>query len=72
MPDCLFDVVLCREHCQPAAREDIERRGGNPWDTVKPLHRYFANLARVVLLDDSGATWRPLHAWWWQPLLTVV
>lgn len=36
-------------------QEDIEARGGRPWDTVKPLHNYFNSLARVALVDDSGA-----------------
>lgn len=36
------------------AQEDIEARGGRPWDTVKPLHKYFNALARVALVDDSG------------------
>eukprot|EP00887_Chlorella_sp_A99_P004854 scaffold4.g4854.t1 len=53
MPEQLFEVVLCREHCRPAAKEDIEARGGKPWDTVKPLASHFADLARVLLVDDS-------------------
>jgi len=36
-------------------QEDIEARGGRPWDTVKPLHKYFNALSRVALVDDSGA-----------------
>lgn len=34
-------------------QEDIAARGGKPWDTVKPLGCYFADLTRVVLIDDS-------------------
>ncbi len=37
----------------PLAQKLIAERGGNPWDTVKPLQRYFADLSRVLLVDDS-------------------
>jgi hypothetical protein len=57
LPHILFEVVMARDHCQPASQESIEARGGRPWDTVKPLGRYFASLARVLLVDDSGG-WR--------------
>ncbi|KAL4428251.1 hypothetical protein ABPG75_002340 [Micractinium tetrahymenae] len=54
LPDVLFEVVMARDHCQPAAQEDIAARGGRPWDTVKPLAKYFAELGRVLLVDDSA------------------
>ena len=54
LPQPLFEVVLCREHCRPADPESIAARpDGRPWDTVKPLGAYFADLSRVALIDDS-------------------
>lgn len=51
----LFDVVLHREHCVLASEIGINREGGKPWDTVKPLQKYFQNHSgRVVLIDDSS------------------
>lgn len=26
--------------------------GGNEWDTVKPLHKWFKHMDRVLLIDD--------------------
>lgn len=51
----LFDpkLVLHRVHTQPAPPEHIAS-GGKPWDTVKPLHRHFGRLHRVILMDDDG------------------
>jgi hypothetical protein len=28
--------------------------GGDPWDTVKPLSRWFTHLHRVLLFDDDA------------------
>lgn len=53
----LFDVILSREHCVLA--KDLSkgvvtlRKDGKPWDTVKPLGRYFKDLGKVILVDDS-------------------
>lgn len=49
---CSAPVDVC---APPPEQEDIEARGGRPWDTVKPLHKYFNGLGRVLLVDDSGA-----------------
>ena len=51
----LFDteaLVLTRTHTKPAPAEHV-RSGGDPWDTVKPLGRYFPDLRRVILVDDD-------------------
>lgn len=45
-----------------ALQKLIEERGGKPWDTVKPLHRYFADLSRVLLVDDSPHKSLPAEA----------
>ena len=29
-------------------------KGGKAWDTVKPLSKWFRNLARVILVDDDA------------------
>ncbi|GAB4814301.1 hypothetical protein N2152v2_001347 [Parachlorella kessleri] len=62
LPCPLFHTVLCREHCVPADKALIEARGGKPWDTVKPLQRYFADLSRVLLVDDSPHKSLPAEA----------
>jgi len=49
----LFDVILCRDHCVLAKDVGAARAGGKPWDTVKPLGRYFTDLSRIILVDDS-------------------
>lgn len=54
VPAHLFDVVLTRQHCVPAPPEEIAARGGDPWDTVKQLDRYFDDLDRVLLIDNSA------------------
>ncbi|KAL4528093.1 hypothetical protein Ndes2437B_g00206 [Nannochloris sp. 'desiccata'] len=52
-PGGFFEVVLCRDHCVLATEVGASRKGGKPWDTVKPLARYFEDLTQVVLVDDS-------------------
>ena len=53
--DNLFDVILHREHCILASDAGFTREGGKPWDTVKPLEKYFqSHHVRVVLIDDSS------------------
>jgi len=52
-PGGFFEVVLCRDHCVLAKEVGARRKGGKPWDTVKPLARYFEDLTQVVLVDDS-------------------
>ncbi|EFJ49251.1 hypothetical protein VOLCADRAFT_104348 [Volvox carteri f. nagariensis] len=53
--ETLFDrrLVLHREHTAPAPADHVDS-GGNPWDTLKPLGRYFSRLDRVVLVDDDS------------------
>lgn len=51
----VFDVVLHRKHCVLASEAGLSRKDGKPWDTVKPLERYFVDFAsHVVLIDDSS------------------
>lgn len=53
--DYFFDVVLHREHCILASDAGFTREGGKPWDTVKPLEKYFqSHQVGVVLIDDSS------------------
>jgi DNA polymerase sigma len=52
-PGGFFEVVLCRDHCVLATEVGATREGGKPWDTVKPLARYFQDLTQVILVDDS-------------------
>jgi len=71
-----FGVTLCRHHCIPI--EEIPELSGtskNPWDTIKPLSRYFAKeplgdvdrtrgpngfgMDRVILVDDEIAKVHP-------------
>lgn len=47
-----FDFLLHREHCRPASADHIAR-GGNEWDTVKPLGGNFSDVSRIVLVDDD-------------------
>jgi len=48
----VFEAVLTREHCL----SDVEwaARGGNAWDTFKPLAAHGLPLARCVLVDDTA------------------
>mmetsp|Transcript_5910 Transcript_5910/g.11535 ORF Transcript_5910/g.11535 Transcript_5910/m.11535 type:complete len:821 (+) Transcript_5910:242-2704(+) len=51
----VFDVVLHRKHCVLASEAGLSRKDGKPWDTVKPLERYFSDFdSHVVLIDDSS------------------
>lgn len=52
-PNGFFEVVMCRDHCVLAEQVGASRPGGKPWDTVKPLGKYFEDLTQVVLVDDS-------------------
>ena len=38
-------------HTEKASAAHMEA-GGNEWDTVKPLHKWFKHLDRVLLIDD--------------------
>jgi hypothetical protein len=46
-------LVLHRAHTAPAGKRHVAA-GGNPWDTVKPLHCHFRNIHRVILVDDDA------------------
>eukprot|EP00301_Raphidiophrys_heterophryoidea_P027374 c9628_g1_i1.p1 GENE.c9628_g1_i1~~c9628_g1_i1.p1 ORF type:complete len:506 (+),score=100.64 c9628_g1_i1:40-1557(+) len=62
-----FDLVLSREHTMPATsledrhhlphHQDNHQRGDHrqkaAFSTVKPLSRFFSDLSRVVLVDDT-------------------
>ena len=51
----LFDVILHREHCILASEAGLTREDAKPWDTVKPLEKYFGqDNGGVVLIDDSA------------------
>jgi non-canonical poly(A) RNA polymerase PAPD5/7 len=50
----IFDVILHRKHCELASDLGISRADGKPWDTVKPLAKYFEDLTKVALIDDSS------------------
>lgn len=51
-------LLVCRGHAAKAAGSLIEP-GRKAWDTVKPLHKWFKHLHRVLLLDDdAGKVWQ--------------
>lgn len=47
------DLILSRRHTIAAPDHHVQG-GGNAWDTVKPLHRWFKYLHRVILVDDDA------------------
>jgi len=49
----VFNLVLCRQHCMSADSAGVERKDAKAWDTVKPIGRYFKDINKVVLIDDS-------------------
>jgi hypothetical protein len=51
-PVPVFEVVLERSCCR--ADPNWQQRGGNEWDTVKPLQLHRIDLARTILVDDSA------------------
>ena len=50
----LFDpaLLLHRGHTKEVSMAHIEG-GGNTWDTVKPLAKWFKRVHRVLLCDDD-------------------
>ncbi|KAK3233723.1 hypothetical protein CYMTET_56006 [Cymbomonas tetramitiformis] len=46
----LFSIILSRDHCTAAP----ETHQGDAWDTVKPLHWWFEDLSRVLLIDNEA------------------
>lgn len=47
---CVAD--RCRAHTEKASADHIAA-GGKEWDTIKPLHKWFKHLDRVLLMDDD-------------------
>ncbi len=47
------DFILTRGHTEAAPDSHITG-GGNTWDTVKPLNKWFKDLSRVFLVDDDA------------------
>jgi hypothetical protein len=46
-------LILSRRHTIAAPSGHMDG-GGNAWDTVKPLHKWFKHLNRVILVDDDA------------------
>ncbi|PNW86266.1 hypothetical protein CHLRE_02g079150v5 [Chlamydomonas reinhardtii] len=46
-------LILHREHTEPVPNAHVAG-GGDPWDTLKPLARYFGRLHRLALVDDDA------------------
>ena len=46
------DLIL-HSHTVAASRHHIES-SGRDWDTVKPLHMWFKDVSRVLLVDDDS------------------
>ena len=46
-------LIMSRGHTVAAPTDHIER-GGKAWDTVKPLHTWFKDLRKVILVDDDA------------------
>ena len=47
------DLILHRSHTVAAPMHHMES-GGKQWDTVKPLHMWFKDVSRVLLVDDDS------------------
>ncbi|BDA48138.1 probable bifunctional polynucleotide phosphatase/kinase at N-terminal half [Coccomyxa sp. Obi] len=47
------DFILTRSHTEAAPDLHV-LGGGNKWDTVKPLNKWFKDLSRVFLVDDDA------------------
>ena len=43
----------CRDHTDKVSASHIAA-GGKEWDTIKPLHKWFKHLHRVLLMDDDA------------------
>ncbi len=53
--------VGCRSHTEKVSAEHVIE-GGKEWDTVKPLHKWFKHMHRVLLMDDDAyKVPTPLH-----------
>lgn len=49
----VYAVCHYRGHTIEAGAAHVTR-GGKDWDTVKPLHKWFKHLHRVLLMDDDA------------------
>ena len=45
--------IGCRSHTEKVSAEHV-KGGGKEWDTVKPLHKWFKHMHRVLLMDDDA------------------
>lgn len=50
---CVHHLPLCRGHTVKASASHMAS-GGKEWDTVKPLHKWFRHVDRVLLMDDDA------------------
>ena len=46
------------------APTDHVASGGKAWDTVKPLHMWFSDLSKVILVDDDAFKVPPVVQLW--------
>ncbi|KAL0051579.1 hypothetical protein WJX82_010299 [Trebouxia sp. C0006] len=46
-------LILHRSHTEKVSAEHV-KGGGKEWDTVKPLHKWFKHMHRVLLMDDDA------------------
>ncbi|DBA99939.1 TPA: hypothetical protein ACH3X1_013819 [Trebouxia sp. C0004] len=46
-------LILHRSHTQKVSAGHV-KAGGKEWDTVKPLHKWFKHMHRVLLMDDDA------------------
>jgi len=44
---------MTRAHTVAAPKHHVVS-GGKAWDTVKPLHRWFSDVSRVIIVDDDA------------------
>lgn len=45
--------VCYRSHTEKVSADHV-KGGGKEWDTVKPLHKWFKHMHRVLLMDDDA------------------
>ena len=50
----LRGAKLCLARCARCRPTEHVAAGGDPWDTVKPLAKWFRRLHRVLLVDDDA------------------
>lgn len=46
-------LILHRSHTEKVSADHV-KGGGKEWDTVKPLHKWFKHMHRVLLMDDDA------------------